>query len=51
MHFFLNNLFRDEYGNDTLVYKNYEISDAFLLSILSDVNYFCHFFINFQCIS
>lgn len=48
MHDFLNNWFMDEQGNDRLVYKNYALGDAFKLSILSDVTYFCHFFLNFQ---
>ncbi|MFD0749640.1 hypothetical protein ACFQZS_05760 [Mucilaginibacter calamicampi] len=46
MHDFLNNWFKDENGQDLLLYKNYSLGDSLLLYLINDVTFFCHFFFN-----
>ncbi len=47
MHFFLNNWYKDKDGNDLFNYNGISFGDSFLLSILTEVSFFSHFFISF----
>lgn len=44
MHRFLENWFKDDLGNDLLVYNGLKLGDAMLLYLLTDITSFCHFF-------
>jgi hypothetical protein len=46
MHDFLHNWFRSSSGQSLLQYEGFDIGDAFLLNVLNDITYFCHFFFN-----
>lgn len=46
VHHFLDNWYKDEMGNPILVYKKYNLGDALLLNIISEVIYFTHYFFN-----
>lgn len=47
MHFFLNSWYKDKDGRDLFAYNGISFGDSFLLSILTEVSFFTHFFISF----
>lgn len=46
MHYFLDNWFKNDLGEDLLVYKGLKLGDALLLNLITDTTSFCHFFFN-----
>jgi len=46
LHFFLNNWFKNQNGEDLLSYKNFNLGDSLLLFTTNDIAFFAHYFFN-----
>ena len=46
MHRFLDHWYKDDLGNDLLVYKGIKLGDALNQYLITDITSFCHFFFN-----